>query len=121
MPGKTDSALTLCFDTVFSKNALAIGHLPGIFWTNRKVTDHSPLAVKRRRSMMCPVCKNHEHTDINLRSEGFREGISECRICGSIWSVSHGMTEVVRDTQARSFLEALTESVEGDDYHLLVA
>jgi hypothetical protein len=70
---------------------------------------------------MCPVCKHHEHVGINLRSEGFREGIFECRICSSIWSVNHGMTELVNDTQAKSFLEAQTECVEGDDYHLLVA
>lgn len=78
-------------------------------------------SARKENMSMCPVCKNHEHVDINLRSEGFMEGISECRICGSIWSVNHGMTEVVRDSQAKSFLEALTECVEGDDYHLLVA
>ncbi len=67
--------------------------------------------------MKCPVCKNHEYNDIELHSEGFTEEINECRICGSIWSVAHGMTEVVKDTQENSFLEALTECVEGDDYN----
>lgn len=67
--------------------------------------------------MKCPVCKSHEHTDIKLHSLGFDEEIIECRICGSVWSVNHGITELVKDTQKKSFLEAQTECVEGDDYN----
>ncbi len=70
--------------------------------------------------MKCPVCKNnHNAAKINLHAEGFAEKIVECRVCGSIWAVNHGATEVVRDTQEKSFLEALTECVEGDDYYLV--
>lgn len=69
--------------------------------------------------MRWPVCKNHEHASIHLHSEGFAEGIFECRICGSVWSIIHGATEVVRDSQENSFLEAVTECVEGDDYYLV--
>lgn len=69
--------------------------------------------------MKCPVCRSHEHFDIELRSAGFDEEIIECRICGSIWSINHGMTEIVKDTQKKSFLEAQTECVEGDDYNLV--
>lgn len=70
--------------------------------------------------MKCPVCKNHEHDNIDLHSDGFNEGIIECRVCGSVWSVNHGITEIVRDTQEHSFLEASSECVEGegDDYTL---
>lgn len=68
--------------------------------------------------MKCPVCKNHEHIDIDLHSDGFTEGIMECPVCGSMWSVNHGVTEIVKDTQEESFLEAQTECVEGDDYNL---
>lgn len=68
--------------------------------------------------MKCPVCKNHEHDNIDLQSGGFNEGIIECRVCGSVWSVNHGVTEIVKDTQESSFLEALSECVEGDDYNL---
>lgn len=67
--------------------------------------------------MKCPVCKNADSLFTGLHSEGFSEDIRECRICGTIWSVSHGMTEVVKDSQEHSFLEALSESVEGDDYN----
>ena len=66
--------------------------------------------------MQCPVCKNHEHVGIDLRSGGFNEGLVECRICGTTWSVNHGVMAIVNDPQADSFLEALSESVEGDNF-----
>lgn len=68
--------------------------------------------------MKCPVCKNHKQVDIDLHSDGFDEGIIECSICGTIWSVNHGVTKIIKDAQANSFLEAQTECVEGDDYNL---
>lgn len=67
--------------------------------------------------MKCPVCKNSEYTNLELHADQFAEGIHECRVCGSIWSVNHGITEIVKDTQEKSFLEATTECVEGDDYN----
>ena len=66
--------------------------------------------------MRCPICKSHKQVGIELHARGFDEGITECSICGAIWSVNHGVTEIVRDPQAGSFLEAQTECVEGDDY-----
>ena len=68
--------------------------------------------------MQCPVCKHHEHVDITLHSDGFDEGIIKCPICGSMWSVNHGLTEIIKDTQEKSFLAAQSECVEGDDYNL---
>lgn len=66
--------------------------------------------------MKCPVCKNHEHVSIDLHADGFAEGIMECNSCGSIWSVNHGVTKIVKDTQENSFLKVVTECVEMDDY-----
>lgn len=66
--------------------------------------------------MKCPICKNTENREIDLHADGFYEDLFECSFCGSSWSVTHGLTEIVTDTQQASFLEALTESVEGDDY-----
>jgi len=67
--------------------------------------------------MKCPVCKTHEqYSEIDLHLEGFSEGIITCSICGSIWSVNHGMTEIVLDAQEQSFLSATSECVEADDY-----
>ena len=69
--------------------------------------------------MKCPVCKTHEqYTELELRSEGFGEGIMTCSICGTIWAVIHGAIEVVADPQEKSFLSALSECVECDDYSL---
>jgi len=67
--------------------------------------------------MKCPVCKNHEqYAELDLHVDGFAEGIMTCRICGTVWSVNHGMTEIVRDPQEKSFLEATSECVEAYDY-----
>lgn len=66
--------------------------------------------------MQCPVCKSFTNTEIDLHAEGFYEDLFECRSCGSSWAVNHGRTDLVKDTQQASFLEALTECVEGDDY-----
>jgi hypothetical protein len=51
--------------------------------------------------MRCPVCKNRKQVEIALQSEQFAEDI----------------VELVKDTQKNSFLEALSECVEGDDYN----
>jgi uncharacterized Zn finger protein len=71
--------------------------------------------------MKCPVCSNHDSIDIGLHVEGFSEEIIKCNACGTIWSINHGLTEIVKDTQEQSFLEAQSECVEGDDYHLSAA
>jgi len=68
--------------------------------------------------MKCPVCKSYRQSGIDLHAEGFTEDIIECGTCGTTWAVNHGLTEVVRDSQEASFLEALSECVEGDDYAL---
>jgi uncharacterized Zn finger protein len=66
--------------------------------------------------MQCPVCKNHENVGMDLRSGHFVEGLVECRVCGTMWSVSHGLMAIIKDPMAESFMEALSESVEGDDF-----
>ena len=66
--------------------------------------------------MNCPVCKGTENHGIGLQTEGFQEDIIVCEFCGSSWSINHGKAEMIRDTQEMSFLEGVTERVEGDDY-----
>jgi hypothetical protein len=46
---------------------------------------------------------------------GFDEDLFQCDICGSSWSVNHGLVDIVKDTQRRSFLQANAELVEGND------
>jgi len=53
---------------------------------------------------------------MDLRSNGFTEGLMECRICGTAWSLQHGHLAIVKDPNADSFLEALSASVEGDNF-----
>ena len=69
--------------------------------------------------MKCPVCKSHKVNEMDLHSEQFSENIVECAVCGTVWSINHGVMEVVKDSQKHSFLEATTECVEGDDYCLV--
>lgn len=52
--------------------------------------------------MRCPVCNNREHVDIDLHSEGFAEDIIECGVCGAVWSVNHGVTEIVNNPRKKS-------------------
>jgi len=68
--------------------------------------------------MQCPVCKHHNFKATDLHAEGFSEALCNCSVCGSTWSVNHGLTEMVKDTQKGSFLAGTTECVEGDDYCL---
>jgi uncharacterized Zn finger protein len=55
--------------------------------------------------MKCPICKNNDHVDFDLHSGSFVENIMECSVCGSIWSVNHGSSKIVMDTQEDSFLK----------------
>ena len=59
--------------------------------------------------MKCPVCNNNEHVDIDLHADNFAEGIMECSICGSAWSVNHGSAKIIEDTQEKSFLGAVSQ------------
>jgi transcription elongation factor Elf1 len=69
--------------------------------------------------MKCPVCGHQDHEETSLQSQQFTEEIRKCRVCGSTWSVSHGLTEMIKDSQENSFLEGTSEPVEGDDYNAL--
>lgn len=66
--------------------------------------------------MKCPVCKSQEFQRLQLHADGFDEQICECSSCSTSWSVNHGLSEVIRDSQKNSFLEAIAECVDGDDY-----
>jgi hypothetical protein len=64
------------------------------------------------------VCKSHAtQSDIQVHANGFDEALFRCDACGSTWSVNHGLVEIVRDTQSRSFLGATSEAVDGTDYN----
>jgi transcription elongation factor Elf1 len=75
---------------------------------------------ERRNAMKCPVCKHRNFKSTDLHADGFDEALCKCAVCGSTWSINHGLTEVVKDTQENSFLAGITECVEGDDYGFAV-
>jgi hypothetical protein len=65
--------------------------------------------------MKCPVCHSVENNEIHLVSEGFAEEIVNCAVCETVWSLNHGLMEIVAEAQAGSFLAAHSEKVDGDD------
>lgn len=68
--------------------------------------------------MKCPVCKTHgPHAEIDLHAAGFTEDIVTCGGCGAVWSINHGVIELVSEPLPASFLSASTECVEADDYN----
>jgi len=67
--------------------------------------------------MQCPICGDYEQRSIDMKTDQFSEGLIECSICGSSWSVNHGHAELVIDTQLSSFLQGQSECVEGSDYN----
>ena len=71
--------------------------------------------------MNCPTCNSQEHSDVHFKADAFQEDLDRCSACGTVWSVSHGMVEVVTDTQEMSFLSSTTECVECDDYNMSFA
>jgi uncharacterized Zn finger protein len=35
--------------------------------------------------MICPICHNKHHIEIDLHSDGFAENLQECGDCGAVW------------------------------------
>lgn len=65
--------------------------------------------------MQCPVCGSPEHNDIHLQSGDFKEDIIQCPTCGTVWSINHGLAEVVSQPEGGSFLSLQSDGIEGDD------
>ena len=71
--------------------------------------------------MKCPVCKSVEKSDgLDLHADGFAEDILTCNNCDTIWSVSHGVTNIVNAPQRKSFFSALSECVGADEFSFAV-
>lgn len=68
--------------------------------------------------MYCPTCKTLEHSDVHFKSDAFEEDLNRCSACGTVWSINHGIIEIVTDSQEESFLSSVTEDVECDDYNV---
>ena len=68
---------------------------------------------------ICPTCRSVACIETDLDAYQFHEELQECTICGTICSCAHLQKEIVRDSQAGSFLSATSELVESDDYIFL--
>lgn len=55
---------------------------------------------------------------MDIHTDGFTEDIVTCSVCGTAWSVNHGLQEIITDAQEASFLSATTECVETDAFSL---
>jgi len=68
--------------------------------------------------MLCPVCKSSHHEVVLASHEnGFDENLARCQTCKALWSVNHGRVEIVDEPGGDSFLQAMPEAVEADDYN----
>ena len=107
----------------FSQDARECGDCGGV-WTFSgnvlkiiKGRDHK---VKNAFSdFICPTCKSILCIETDLDAYQFHEEIQECANCGTICSSVHNQLEVVKDSQAGSFLSASSDLVEADDYVFL--
>lgn len=66
--------------------------------------------------MRCPTCGSYEQKTLEMKVDQFSESLVDCAVCGSSWSINHGLAEIVVDSQNASFLEGQSECVEADDY-----
>jgi uncharacterized Zn finger protein len=67
-------------------------------------------------NFICPTCKSALCIETDLDGFQFHEEIQECANCGTVCSSAHDLVEVIKDSQANSFLSITSESVESDDY-----
>jgi len=44
----------------------------------------------------CPVCKNVDHNEIDLHSDGYAKDIIECSTCGTIWLDDQGLANIIK-------------------------
>ena len=71
--------------------------------------------------MQCPICKTVEQYDaLDLHAAGFSEDILTCINCETIWSVNHGVTNIVNAPQRKSFFSSLSECVGADEFSFAV-
>lgn len=104
----------------FSKNIRECGDCGGV-WTfsgeNMKIIKgRDNQKAKAYSDFICPTCKSSLCIKTDLDAFQFHEEIQECTQCGTICSTSHDQLEVVKDSQAGSFLNTTSDSVESDDY-----
>jgi len=104
----------------FSQDARECGDC-GSIWTFSgkvlKIIKQSDHTKKTKYSnFICPTCKSALCIETDLDGFQFHEEIQECANCGTVCSSAHDLVEVIKDSQANSFLSITSEYVESDDY-----
>ena len=104
----------------FSQDARECGECGGI-WTFsgdklKIIKDRDSKSVKAYSDFICPTCKAVLCMETDLDSFQFHEEMQECANCGTVCSSAHDQIEVVKDSQANSFLSTTSDLVESDDY-----
>lgn len=46
--------------------------------------------------MECPVCKQCDHNELDLHSDGYAKDIIECSECGTIWVDDNGLANIIK-------------------------
>jgi hypothetical protein len=104
----------------FSQDARECGDCGGI-WTfsagDLKIIRGKRLnKAKTYSDFICPTCKSILCVETDLDAFQFHEELQECANCGTVCSSVHDLVEVVKDSQADSFLSSTADFVEADDY-----
>jgi len=104
----------------FAQDARECGDC-GCIWTFSSgelkiIKERSNKKVPAYSDFICPTCKSILCIETDLDAFQFHEEMQECANCGTICSSAHGQVEVVRDSQAGSFLSCTSDLVESDDY-----
>ena len=104
----------------YCQDALECGDCGGI-WTYsgndiKLIKGESGKKATAYSDFICPTCKTVLCIETDFDAFQFHEEIHECVNCGTICSSAHGQVEVVKDSQANSFLSTTSEHVESDDY-----
>lgn len=47
--------------------------------------------------MKCPVCKDRNHIEVDLHSDGFADNIRECGTCGTVWGWNENTRFIVKE------------------------
>ncbi len=117
--GKAHVELDLHSDG-FAQDALECGDC-GAIWSQTESSVNilkgpNPPAEQSYADFFCPTCHAAASLEVDLDSDQFHEEIYECTTCGTICSLAHDQLEVVKDSQAGSFLSSTSDSVEASDY-----
>ena len=93
----------------------------GAIWTTsgdgqKIIKPKNSRRVQAYSDFICPTCKAVLCIETDLDAFQFHEEIQECANCGTICSSAHDQVEVIKDSQAGSFLSSTSDLVESDDY-----